>query len=204
MGKHPRISTLLTGIFNKRPPLPRYRFIWDVEIALKFIKTLPTDNSISNKLLTYKLVTLLSLIAASRVSEITNLDIDFLSKTTDVYIFTFSQVSKTWKPGQKAPTLDFKVYHADASLCVCRTLDLYIERTKSRRGDYKQLLISLSRPFHPVKSCTVSRWLVDMLGMCGIDTKNFKAHSTRAASTSKASSSGVSLIEIVKRGEMEI
>ena len=26
VGKHPRVSTLLTGIFNKKPPLPRYKF----------------------------------------------------------------------------------------------------------------------------------------------------------------------------------
>ena len=201
VGKHTRVSSLLTGIFNERPPLPRYSFVWDVEIALKFIKTLPIDDSISDKLLTYKLVTLLSLLAASRVSEITNLDIDFLLKQPDVYVFTFSQVSKTWKPGQKAPTMEFKVYDRDVSLCVCRTIDLYLKRTESRRGDYKQLLISIVRPYHPVKSCTVSRWLVDMLGLSGIDTKTFKAHSTRAASTSKASSSGISLTEIVKRGK---
>lgn len=201
VGKHTRVSSLLTGIFNERPPLPRYSFVWDVEIALKFITTLPIDDSISDKLLTYKLVTLLSLLAASRVSEITNLDIDFLLKQPDVYVFTFSQVSKTWKPGQKAPTMEFKVYDRDVSLCVCRTIDLYLKRTESRRGDYKQLLISIVRPYHPVKSCTVSRWLVDMLGLSGIDTKTFKAHSTRAASTSKASSSGISLTEIVKRGK---
>ena len=39
-----------------------------------------------------------------------------------------------------------------------------------------------------------------MLGLSGIDTK-FKAHSTRSASTSKALSAGISLTEIVKRGQ---
>ena len=200
VGKHPRVSNLLSGVFNKRP---KYTFIWDVETVLKFIRFLPTDKSISDKLLTFKLTTLLSLTAASRVSEITNLDIDFLDKHHNMYIFTFSKVSKTWKQGQKTPTLDFKVYDLDPSLCVCRTIDQYLERTRSGRGIHKQLLISLVQPYHGVTSSTVSGWIVNMLGLCGIDTKTFKAHSARSASTSKASSIGISLSEIVKRGQWQ-
>ena len=102
VGKHPRVSNLLSGVFNKRPTVPKYTFIWDVETVLKFIRSLPTDKSISDKLLTFKLTTLLSLTAASRVSEITNLDIDFLDKHHNVYIFTFSKVSNM-ETGSKNP-----------------------------------------------------------------------------------------------------
>ena len=34
VGKHPRVCALLTGVFNQRPPQPRYTFVWDVEIVL--------------------------------------------------------------------------------------------------------------------------------------------------------------------------
>jgi len=67
-------------------------------------------------------------------------------------------------------------------------------------GIHKQLLISLVQPYHGVTSSTISRWVVNMLDLCGIDTKIFKTHSARSASTSKASSVGISLSEIVKRG----
>jgi len=53
----------------------------------------------------------------------------------------------------------------------------------------------------PVVTCTVSRWLVIMLTLTGIDTELFKAHSTRSASTTKALNQRVSLNEIVKRGQ---
>lgn len=122
VGKHPRVCSLMSGVFNKRPPVPKYNFIWDVETVLKFIKSLPIDDSISDKMLTYKLTALLALTATSRVSEITNLDIDYLAKHPTVYVFTFSKVSKTWKQGQKAPTIDFKVYDSDESLCVCSAI----------------------------------------------------------------------------------
>jgi len=40
-----------------------------------------------------------------------------------------------------------------------------------------------------------------MLTLAEVGTSTFKAHSTRSASTSKASSLGVSTSEIVKRGQ---
>jgi len=43
-----------------------------------------------------------------------------------------------------------------------------------------------------------------MLSQAGIDTKTFKAHSKRSASVSKASALGVSLSEIIRRGQWTI
>ena len=48
VGKHPRVSSLITEIFNKRPPSTKYTFVWDVEVVLKYIKQLPLDSTISN------------------------------------------------------------------------------------------------------------------------------------------------------------
>ena len=33
IGQHPRVCTLMTGIFNNGPPKPRYTFVWDIEIS---------------------------------------------------------------------------------------------------------------------------------------------------------------------------
>ena len=38
IGKHPKTCALLTGIFNERPPQPRYTFIWDVDVILTYKK----------------------------------------------------------------------------------------------------------------------------------------------------------------------
>ena len=45
VGKHLRVSPLLTGVFNQRPPQPRYTFVWDVEIVFVYLKTNMSDNS---------------------------------------------------------------------------------------------------------------------------------------------------------------
>ena len=60
-------------------------------------------------------------------------------------MFTFSKVFKTWRKGQKAPSIDFKIYDLDEYLCVCKTIDQYLERTKSRRDKHRQLLIRTLR-----------------------------------------------------------
>ena len=40
IGNHPRVSALMSGIFNKRPPQIKYQFIWDVETTLDFLRKL--------------------------------------------------------------------------------------------------------------------------------------------------------------------
>ena len=59
----------LTGVFNQRPPQPRYTFVWDVEIVLVCLKTNMPDNSqLSDKDLTLKLPVLTAFSSASRAS----------------------------------------------------------------------------------------------------------------------------------------
>ena len=98
--------------------------------------------------------------------------------------------------------MEFPALREDPSLCVCRTIDLYLERTKPWRGkEDNQLLVSYNRPHKAVKKCTVSQWLVKVLKKSGIDTETFTAHSTRYASTLNAKALGVSLADAVKLGK---
>ena len=46
------MTSLLTGVFNERCPKPRFCFVWDVEVVLRFLKSLGTN--LSNKMLTLK------------------------------------------------------------------------------------------------------------------------------------------------------
>ena len=39
VGQHPKVCALLKGMFNQRPPQPRYVFIWDVKVMLNYIKS---------------------------------------------------------------------------------------------------------------------------------------------------------------------
>ena len=55
--KHPRICSLVSGVFNLRPPKPRHMFVWDVKKVLDFLKEKFGDNDqLSNKELTLKVI----------------------------------------------------------------------------------------------------------------------------------------------------
>ena len=54
VGEHPQVSSLITGVFNNRPPQPKYNFIWDVQLVLDYVKKeLPNNSDLSDKLLTF-------------------------------------------------------------------------------------------------------------------------------------------------------
>jgi len=192
----------MTGVFNKRPPKPKYTFIWDVEVVLKYISNLKCNEQLSLKELTHKLTMLLALTAASRSSEIYLLNINFMIRKTESYIFSFDKLTKTWKKGQSPPTIEFMNFPENPKLCVVKTLDDYINLSKHWRltKDHSQLLLSTLKPHKPVAKSTIAGWMKSVLKNSGIDTTIFSAHSTRSASTSKAQLSGLSISDILKRG----
>ena len=96
--------------------------------------------------------------------------------------------------------LFFQRYPLEMSLDVVSCLECYIERTDEWRvePDQQQLFLAIVKPHKAVATCTISRWLKTLMAMSGIDTNKFKAHSTRAASTSKAKAQGLSTEQIIK------
>ena len=200
IGKHPRVSALITGVYNNRMPKPRYTLIWDVEIVLQYLSNLHSEKGLSDKLLTFKLTMLLALTAATRASEICNLDIHYLVKHTSGYTFHFSKITKTARRGKPRPHIKYCVFPDNKILCVCHHIDLYLERSKSWRNNENQLLLSFVNPHKAVTTSIVSRWIVEVFTFSVIDTQKFKGHSTRSVSTSKDMVSGVSSVEILKRG----
>jgi len=59
------------------------------------------------------------------------------------------------------------------------------------------LFLSVNNPHKPVSSATLSHWVKNCLLEAGIDSRVFKAHSTRRAATSAALRAGISIPEIV-------
>ena len=57
-------------------------------------------------------------------------------------------------------------------------------------------------PHQEVKKSTVACWVKVIVGSSGIDANLFTAHSTRAASTSKAKVKVLLLEDILKRGNL--
>ena len=60
IGKHPLVSSLMSGIHNKRFSQTKYIFIWDVEKVVNYLSLIDSVNY-EDKELTLKLTTLLAL-----------------------------------------------------------------------------------------------------------------------------------------------
>ena len=123
-----------------------------------------------------------------------------MQRRPDGVLFLLTAPTKTQRGG--APKEFFvSSYADDAMLCPTACLDVYITRTKELRQSSEQpLLITLPRPYHGASTATISRWIKDILKLCGVDTSYFKAHSTRGASSSRARDAGVSLEIVLAAG----
>ena len=70
LNKHPLINKYMTGIFNLRPPKPKLSFVWDVDILFRYFEQQGDNCLLSDIILTQKLIILLLLLGAHRLSTI--------------------------------------------------------------------------------------------------------------------------------------
>ena len=116
-------SALLTGVFNQKPPPPRYTFAWD--------QTNMSDNSqLSDKDLTHKLTVLMVLSSASRTSSMQHLNIKFMVRNGMFYKFFSRKLHKSWRKGKAPPTISYQAQTQDPNICVVKTLDEYISQAE--------------------------------------------------------------------------
>jgi hypothetical protein len=85
----------------------------------------------------------------------------------------------------------------DQNLCPLACPKEYINKTKSLRENETKLFISYVKPYKSVSRDTISRWTKTVLHSSGVNTDVYKAHSTRAASASKANRENVPIDQIM-------
>ena len=196
-GSLPSVRRLLKGIFNLRPSVPRYNCVWDVKLVLKYLETLSPLSDISLKDLTIKLTMLMVLLSAQRVQTLSLFKVDNMFIDEEKCLITISDCLKQTNAHRRPPLITFKKYENE-KLCVIRTLKEYLTRTKDLRRNQNKLFLSYLKPHKPVHPNTISRWIKLVMERSGISTEIFKAHSTRAASTSAASLKAVNIETILK------
>ena len=201
-GQHSLVISLMKGASNARPPVQRYRYIWDVDRVLNRMNELGENQALDLKTLSWKVVTLLGLCNVPRSQELGALDIKFMSKTNVCYTFGFGVSVKHRKRGKAVPTLSFYRFDKDVNICPVQALDSYLSRTENLRelDESTQFFLSVVKPHKPVTRSTLAKWVVNFLKESGIDTSKFKGHSMRHASTSKADLLGASLKDILGMG----
>ena len=187
----------MKGVFNSRTTEPRYNFIWDASVALNFIRKLPDNNDLRLKLLSFKLVMLIALVSGERVQTLSCLNLRFSYRVYDSLIFIIPDLTKTSGLGKVASQVVLSQYDQDKKIFVIRCLTKYLSKTLRHRSSPK-LFLSLQKPFRPIGSQTLSRWIKTILHMSGVRTDIFGAHSTRSASSSKAKLAGLSVDSVLE------
>ena len=189
----PLLKLFMKGAFNKNPPKPKYKCIWDVSIVLNFLKAMADNASLSLRQISLKLTMLITLTTGQRVQTIASLSLQSLFFNTAGISIVLEGLLKTTTPQNRNTQLNLMLY-PDQDLCVVKCLECYLARTEGCRQSDK-LLVSYVAPHKAVSSETISRWLKNMLSDAGIDTTKYSAHSTRAAAASKCKKvdNGISL-----------
>lgn len=195
---HPLIKRFMKGIFELRPPAPRYSKVWDASLVLNYLRKLHPLRSLTLKEVTQKLVMLVSLLTAQRLQTLGFLDIKNLTLTKESATFELKGHLKQDRPGRKKSCLVLYGYPSDERLDVLSLLIHYIKITQPLRGSESNLFISYVEPHRRVSTETIARWIKEILTKSGVDVSVYRAHSTRAAAVSLASTKNVPVSEIIK------
>ena len=180
-GKHPIIAHMLEGTFKNRPALPRYIVIYDPDLVLIFLKSLPSWNNITLKWLTLKTVTILSLLSGHRCQSINSLTLAHMNININEVIFYIPWVIKNTTRSFYPQPIELKAYNKDESICSVRTVVEYIKATEKIRK-CENIIISYHK-HNIVTTQTVSRYVKQTLKAAGISTSLFTAHSSRHSSS---------------------
>ena len=203
-GRHPLVSALMSGINNLRPPQPRYSFTWEVEFVLGLFRSWPLD--LTPKQITMKVITLLALIGIPRGAELKLFDLRYMADHGQKYIFHLAGTVKNVEEGKKPEPIEFHRHLDDIKLCPMACIDQYLALTEPWRvnGQPTAFFLCHKKPHNPASKSTLARWIKDVLLLADVDTKVFKAHSVRGASSSKALLKGLSVKEVVDQGRWSL
>uniref|UniRef100_T1II29 Uncharacterized protein n=1 Tax=Strigamia maritima TaxID=126957 RepID=T1II29_STRMM len=103
-------------VFQERPALPKYTHTWDVGIALRELQTWWPHSTLKWPKLQLKLLMLIALASAQRVSTPQSLSLDDLHLTDKEAIWIPSQLSKQTRPGHHV-TIKLASFEQDRSIC---------------------------------------------------------------------------------------
>lgn len=193
-----KIKRFMKGVYNLKPQKPKYDVTWDPKIVLDLFNKLETNQELSLKDLSKKLITLLALITAHRMQTFSLIEIENVEILPEKILIKIPEKIKTTGKNKLQPVLTIPFFKENYKVCAADTLMTYLARTKNLRGSEKFLFISFQKPYKKVSSQTLSHWVTETLSVAGLNTNVFSAHSTRHASTSTAKNNGIS-IDLIKK-----
>ena len=118
------VKRLLKGIFNARPPKPKYECIWDANKLLTFLKSIQNDQDF--KMLSIKTAALLTILPGQRVSSVHKFKLSELQQTSQIALFNIPDLVKHSRPRFPAKPICYRAYPHDKSLCPIALIKSYL------------------------------------------------------------------------------
>ena len=162
--------------------------------VLRYLQSMGPNESLSLRLLTKKLATLLALVLAHCCSDLGRLSLEGRKYSLEGAVLKCTGLAKQARPGKQG-SLRPVAYSEDPLLCPVSCLKQYEKATSAFRGKEGQLFLGMVSPHRPV---TTSRWLKQAIVASGISSE-FTAHSTRGAACTAAAMNGVTIREVMAR-----
>ena len=100
VGQHPLVTRLMKGVFNDRPPLPKYTCTWNVQSVLLHILSWGSNDSLSVKQLSWKTAMLLALTRPSRSADLSQLNVCGKQYKPQGVAFTPGSLAKQSRQGK--------------------------------------------------------------------------------------------------------
>ena len=183
---HWLISKFLKGVFTARPALPRNAITSNPKLVLNHLASLFPSGSLSFLQLSRKLLMLLALLTGQRGQSLHLLDLRNITCIQSCLSLRFGDLLKTSRPGHHLSEIRLPAYSHNPAICVVKTFQDFLIRSKPLRGKTTRLFIASILPHGPISRDTVSQWIKSTMSQAGIDLSIFTPHSTRSAATSAA------------------
>ena len=199
-------NSLIESMLNKKPPTKKkVAKVWDINIMLKYICSLPSMDRWSLRLLSKVCATLLMLATMRRKAEILDMDLKHLTWDTAKSTATFhlQKPVKNLNRKTRKHVVNLQQVHisslndANPKVNPVHILKLYIERTKANRKS--SYLFVTTTKFEKCVAATMDTWIREMLKEAGINTGDYTPHSIRSASSSAAAHYGVPIDRILEK-----
>lgn len=202
LGENPLVTNLMKGIFNKRPPLPKYRSTWHSSVVLSlFYSRCNASSELSILQLSRKSANLLAITSFSRCADLASIRLQSIRFSSQG---ESSSLSRPRKAQHAGPLYSLYIggWSQKSAICPVDCLRRYIDRTAALQdeSDSELLFIGSTKPHKPVSISTIARWVKDQLKEAGIYTTIFSAHSVREAAASKAVANGIAIQSILNQG----
>ena len=198
LDEHPLINKYMNEVFKLRPPKPKLSFVWNVCILFRYFEQQGHNNSLSDELLTQKLLIVLLLLCAHRISAVKLFSVSNMALNDLSVTFTPTEVLNYSRKSKSLDKFEYRLY-TDKKLCIILRLREYLtRRDKHVSLNTEQLIITIKKPFKGASIDIMKRWVKDIFTLNNV--VDFSPHSCRAASTNKVKNMEVTIDDILKQG----